>query len=405
MQKKINLKCMKSWGACLFFLFCFSSLQCGNPVVPIKVGAESTAEYFPLLKGKRIAVFTNHTGRVGDEHLVDFLFRSGFNLVVIFAPEHGFRGDADAGERVSDSRDLRTGIPVYSLYKDKTGKPGKDIMSQIDVVLADIQDVGLRFYTYYISLYKLMDACAESQKEMILLDRPNPNGFYVDGPILDMKYRSGVGYLPIPVVHGMTLGELALMINGEKWLPDKQTCSLRVISCKNYTHQTKYSLPVPPSPNLPNMQSVYLYPSLCLLEGTPLSVGRGTDFPFQVYGSPDMSGCSFSFTPRSVPGAQYPPYRDKKCYGVDLRNLSDSIIWEGGLHLEYVIDAYNRTPSGRSSSGANGKFFTSFFRNLIGVDYVDKMIIEGKSAKEIKACWQADVEKFKIQRKPYLLYE
>jgi uncharacterized protein YbbC (DUF1343 family) len=401
----VDFNRMKRLSACLLFFFCFSGLQCGNPVVSVGVGAESTSEYFPLLKGKRIGIFTTHTGRVGDEHTVDFLLRSGFNLVVIFAPEHGFRGNADAGEQVNDSKDSQTGIPIYSLYKDKTGKPGKEILSQIDVVLMDIQDVGLRFYTYYISMYKLMDACAGSQKEMIILDRPNPNGFYVDGPILDMKYRSGVGYLPIPVVHGMTLGELALMINGEKWLPGQQTCPLRVITCKNYTHQTKYSLPLPPSPNLPNMKAVYLYPSLCLFEGTPLSVGRGTDFPFQVYGSPDMSGYSFSFTPRSIPGAKYPPHVNKKCYGVDLRNLPDSVIWEGGLNLEYVIDAYNRLKSVLSSSGANGKFFTPFFRNLIGVDYVDKMIMEGKSAKEIKKCWQTDVEKFKNQRKHYLLYE
>jgi len=243
-----------------------------------------------------------------------------------------------------------------------------------------------------------MDACAENGKKMILLDRPNPNGFYVDGPILDMKYKSGVGYLPIPVVHGMTLGELAQMINGEKWLPNKQVCKLEVIKCKNYTHQTKYQLPIPPSPNLPNMKSIYLYPSTCLFEGTPISLGRGTSFPFQVYGSPNMKGYSFSFTPKSIPGAKNPPHLNKKCYGVDLRNIPNEEIWENGINLNYVIDAYRNSPKSET-------FFTSFFQNLIGVDYVKQMIIEGKSNDEIRAVWQSDVKKFKMQRKPYLLYE
>jgi uncharacterized protein YbbC (DUF1343 family) len=247
-------------------------------------------------------------------------------------------------------------------------------------------------------MYKLMDACAATNKTMIILDRPNPNGFYVDGPILDMKYKSGVGYLPVPVVHGMTLGELAQMINGEKWLPGRKVCKLKIIPCQNYTHQTRYILPVPPSPNLPNMKSVYLYPSVCLFEGTPLSVGRGTPFPFQVYGSPDMKGYSFSFTPRSIPGAKNPPYLNESCHGVDLRNIPDEEMGEKGLNLEYLIDAYHHLKIGKT-------FFTPFFQHLIGVDYVQEMILEGKSAEEIKAVWQADVEKFKMQRQPYLLYE
>jgi uncharacterized protein YbbC (DUF1343 family) len=387
---------MKLFIVLLVTFFCLINLQSQNDHSPVIVGAESVSEYFPLLKEKRIAIFTNHTGMAGREHLVDLLSRWGFNIVAIFAPEHGFRGSADAGEHIIDDKDSKTGIFIYSLYKNKTGKPDAGIMSQIDVIIVDIQDVGLRFYTYYISMYKLMDACAENNKKMIILDRPNPNGFYVDGPVLDMKYKSEVGYLPIPVVHGMTLGELAGMINGEKWLPEKRTCDLHIIKCKNYTHLTKYQLPIPPSPNLPNMKSVYLYPSICLFEGTTVSLGRGTTFPFQVYGSPDMKAYSFSFTPRSISGAKNPPYLNTKCFGVDLQTVPDDAIWAAGINLNYIIDAYNHLGK---------KIFTPFFQHLIGVDYVRKMILEGKSADEIKAVWQPDIEKFKQQRKPYLLYE
>ena len=271
-------------------------------------------------------------------------------------------------------------------------------MRMFDVLLFDLQDVGLRFYTYYASMARLMDACAEHNKKMIVLDRPNPNGFYVDGPILDMKHKSGVGWLPIPVVHGMTLGELALMINGEKWLPQGRICDVTVIPCENYTHQTKYELPVAPSPNLPNTQSIYLYPSTCLFEGTVMSLGRGTSFPFQAYGHPNFKGSGFSFTPRSVPGAKNPPLLNKKCYGVDLRNVSYEQIWEYGFDLSYVIDAYKNLKMG-------DKFFTNFFEKLVGVDYIRQDIIAGKSAQEIKEKWFCDVLRFKQQRRPYLLYD
>lgn len=383
---------MKQITLILLFSFCLINVR-----AKVIVGAESTAEYFPFLKDKRIGVFTNHTGMVGNEHLVDLLKREGFQVVVIFSPEHGFRGNADAGEKVGDETDAKTGIPVYSLYKSNTGKPDNRIMSGIDLLITDIQDVGLRFYTYYISMYKLMDACAENGKPMLILDRPNPNGFYTDGPILDMKYKSGAGYLPIPVVHGMTLGELAKMINGEKWLPQGKTCQLQIIKCKNYSHETGYRLPVPPSPNLPNMKSIYLYPSICLFEGTSVSPGRGTAFPFQVYGSPKMKGYDFSFIPQSIPGAKNPPFLNQKCYGVDLRNIPDETIWKEGLNLQYIIDAYNHLPTKEN-------FFTPFFEKLIGADYVRTMIVEGKTATEIKAKWRPDVEKFKIRRKAYLLY-
>ena len=361
------------------------------------VGAERTGEYYRALTGKRVAVFSNHTGMVGDRHLVDMLVADGIEVVTIFSPEHGFRGDADAGEHVAGSVDPQTGIKISSLYDGKSGRPSDESMRSFDVLLVDIQDVGLRYYTYYISMVKLMDACAEFGRKVIVLDRPNPNGHYIDGPILDMKYKSGVGWLPIPVVHGMTLGELARMVNGEHWLSEGRVCDLTVVPCLNYTHQTRYVLPIPPSPNLPNMRSIYLYPSICYFEATPVSLGRGTDWPFQVYGHPNMIGYTFSFTPRSVPGAKNPPLLNKKCYGVDLTHLTDEEIWAKGIDLEYVIDAYRNLNLG-------DHFFRPFFEKLIGVDYVRKMIKEGKSADEIKAMWRDDVEKFREQRRPYLLY-
>lgn len=378
----------------LIILLMSSTAFAGNSV---KVGAESTTEYFPLLKNKRVAVLSNHTGMVGDEHLVDLLVRNKIKVTAIFSPEHGFRGNADAGEKVKSSVDKKTGIPIRSLYDGEAGKPSKESMNMFDVLVFDVQDVGLRFYTYYITMTKLMDACATNGKKMIVLDRPNPNGHYVDGPILDMKHKSGVGWLPIPVVHGLTLGELALMINGEKWLPKGQICDLTVVKCQNYTHQTLYELPIAPSPNLPNTHGIYLYPSTCLFEATPVSLGRGTEFPFEVYGHPNMKGYSFSFTPRSIEGAKNPPQLNKTCYGVDLRNVPKEEIFAKGFDLSYVIEAYN-------NMNMDDHFFRPFFEKLVGVDYIRKMIKEGKSANEIKLMWQDDVAKFKRQRKPYLLY-
>ena len=364
----------------------------------VTVGAERTSDYFPLLKGKRIALFSNHTGLVGDKHLLDVLVENQFNVTAIFSPEHGFRRDAGAGDHVASSVDPKTGVPILSLYDGNLSRPSAESMQKFDVLIVDIQDVGLRFYTYYVTMTKLMDACAEYRKKVLLLDRPNPNGHYVDGPILDMKFKSGVGWLPIPVVHGMTLGELAQMINGEKWLPQDRTCDLTVIPCLHYTHQTMYRLPVPPSPNLPNMKSVYLYPSICYFEATPVSLGRGTPLPFQVYGHPHMKGCDFTFTPRSMPSANRPPQQDRLCYGVNLSTLSEEEILKKGIDLSYVIDAYTRLH-------IDDHFFRPFFESLIGVDYVRKMIKQGKTAEEIQAVWQDDVIKFKKQRKPYLLYD
>lgn len=364
----------------------------------VVTGAEQTDAYLNLLKGKRVALFSNQSGVVGNKLTLDVLLEHQVNVVEIFSPEHGFRGKADAGEKVSSSVDSKTGVHVFSLYGAPKDAPNKDEMAKFDILVTDIQDVGLRYYTYYITMMRLMDRCAEYGKRMIILDRPNPNGFYVDGPLLDMKHASGVGALPIPIVHGMTLGELARMINGERWLKSGKTCKLTVIPCKNYTHQTRYDLPVAPSPNLPNMKSVYLYPSLCYFEATPVSLGRGTDKPFQIFGHPGMKGYDFSFTPESRPGAKNPPQIGQTCHGRDLSQLGDSDIWARKIDLGYLIEAYNAVNIG-------DKFFTSFFEKLVGVDYVREMIEQGKSAAEISQMWQGDVEKFKKQRRKYLLYK
>ena len=364
----------------------------------VTVGAARTDSYVPDLKGKRIALFSNHTGMVGDRHTLDIMLDNGLNVVTLFPPEHGFRGTADAGEHVGNSIDEPTGIPIASLYGGKGKRmPSKEIMDGLDVIVVDIQDVGLRFYTYYCTMIDLMNAAKAYGKEVVVLDRPNPNGMYVDGPILDMKYASGVGRLPIPVVHGMTLGELASMANGEGWLADGGKVKLKVVPCEGYTHQTRYMLPIAPSPNLRSMLAIYLYPSMCYFEATPVSLGRGTDSPFEIYGHPDMKGRNFDFTPRSVPGAKNPPQLDRLCHGVDLRGLPESEAIAQGINLEYLIDAYR-------DLGMGDKFFRSFFELLIGRGDIRQMIEDGKSAAEIKKTWSADVEKFKEQRRPYLLY-
>lgn len=381
--------------AILFMALTLVSLANAKRVI---TGDERTELYFHLLEGKRIALYSNHTGLANGKHIVDILKENKFDVTTILSPEHGFRGTADAGERVGDSVDEKTNIPIISMYK--FGREGIDstTAARFDILVVDIQDVGLRFYTYYITMWRLMDSCAKYGKLVIVLDRPNPNGFYVDGPILDMKYRSGVGWLPIPIVHGMTLGELALMINGEGWLTDKRKCELTVIPCKNYKHSTLYELPIPPSPNLPNIKSIYLYPSTCFFEGTVMSLGRGTSLPFQIYGHPDYKGGNYSFTPQSISGAKNPPLLGKKCYGVDLSGTDDKYIRKQGIDLSYVIDAYKNLNIG-------SKFFTSFFDLLAGCSYVREMIEQGCDADEIKARWQDDVTKFKKQRAPYLIYK
>lgn len=363
-------------------------------------GAEYVESYLPLVKDSRVCILSNQTGLVAPgKHVLDTLLDLGVNVTCIMSPEHGFRGDADAGEHVASSVDSLTGVPIRSLYDGNLGAPSDETMDSFDVLIYDLQDVGCRFYTYITTMTKVMQSCAQKGKKMIILDRPNPLGFYVDGPILDMKYKSGVGYLPIPVVHGMTLGEVAGMINGEKWLEGGIQCDVTVIKCGNYTHKSMYQLPVKPSPNLPDMRSIYLYPSMCYFEATPVSLGRGTDKAFQMYGHPDMTGYDYSFTPRSVPGAKFPPQLDKECHGVDLRTEpSIDEINAAGINLSYVIDAYRNLDMGDS-------FFRSFFELLIGQGYVREMIENGASADQIKAMWKEDVEKFKEQRRPYLLYE
>lgn len=367
----------------------------GGDTGRLRVGAERTEEYMPLLKGRRVAVLANAASVVGGEHIVDMLCREGVEVTGIFSPEHGFRGNADAGEKVGDSVDAATGVPIRSLYDGRTLRPSDEAMRSFDVLLVDMQDVGLRFYTYYISMLRMIDACAEFGRAVIVLDRPNPNGMYVDGPVLDMKYKSGVGALPIPVVHGMTLGEIARMAIGEGWTA---RADVTVIPVGNYRRSMRYVLPVAPSPNLPAQHSIYLYPSLCLFEGTVVSVGRGTDFPFEVYGHPNMKGCDFSFTPQPRTGAKNPPLCGCECFGTDLRGKADAEIIAEGFNLEYVIDAYRRLDMGEA-------FFSPFFEKLVGVDYVRRMIIEGRSADEIREKWQPDVERFLQLRRPYLLYE
>lgn len=385
---------MKQFVFTLLCLFALTATACADK--PLTVGAERTKEYLPQLEDKRVAVLANHTAMAGEEHLVDMLVREGVNVVGIFSPEHGFRGGADAGEHVKSSVDEKTGIPIWSLYDGKSGRPSDDKMQAFDVLLVDMQDVGLRFYTYYISMLSMINASADFSRKVIVLDRPNPNGMYVDGPILDMeKYKSGVGALPIPVVHGLTMGEIALMAQGEGW---SKKCDVEVVTCEGYTHQTRYDLPIAPSPNLPTQHSIYLYPSTCLFEGTVCSLGRGTSHPFECYGHPDYKDGSFTFTPRSVAGAKNPPLKDVECYGVDLRGIDDEQVISDGFNLEYVIDAYNKV-------GKPEKFFTRMFLLLTGVDYIKEMIIAGNTADEIRARWQKDVEDFKVLRRKYLLYE
>lgn len=368
----------------------------------ITVGAARTELYGPMLRGKRVALLSNHTGMVGDRHTLDVMLDAGINVTTIFSPEHGFRGNADAGEHVGSGVDAKTGIPIASLYDGKSKKPSKSTMDRFDVIVVDIQDVGLRYYTYYITMLRLMNAALDHGKQVIIFDRPNPNGMTVDGPVLDMKYESGVGRLPIPVCHGMTMGELARMIVGEGWLKDGRTVALDVVPCKGYTHSSRYRLPVPPSPNLPNMTAIYLYPSICFFEATPASLGRGTDFPFQVYGHPDMRGYKFEFKPQSRPGAKNPPLLGRLCHGVDLRGITDDEAIAQGVNLEYIIDAYRNL---NASTGIGDKFFTSFFEKLIGRGDIRTMIEQGLSAEEIKATWADDVARFRQQRRPYLLYD
>jgi uncharacterized protein YbbC (DUF1343 family) len=364
----------------------------------LRVGADRMEMYLPLLASKSVAVVANQTSMVGTPavHLVDMLVRKGVDVKIVFAPEHGFRGDAGAGEKVADGKDPATGVRVVSLYGRKL-KPSPSDLEGVDVVLFDIQDVGARFSTYISTLQFVMEAAAESDIPVLVLDRPNPNGFLIDGPVLDTSLRSFVGMNPVPLIHGCTVGEYAKMLVGEKWLRSVQPCSLSVVTVEGYAHDISYELPVPPSPNLRTMNAIYLYPSLCLFEGTAVSVGRGTDFPFEVYGFPGLPGSSFTFKPVSRPGkATHPPYEDTLCYGRDLRLRYDSSRPQG-LELAYLLDAYRNFPD-------KTRFFNPFFESLCGDRTLRRMIIDGESEARIRESWKAGIEAFREKRKRYLLY-
>ena len=439
----------------------------GESLIPVEkavvLGDEREDIYLPIMKGRRVAVFSNHSGIVGDRsegllypagrigdfvsgsivpaaaggsnfsveesslleasllapfgtpapdadsviygpHILDLLLSRGVNVTAIFSPEHGFRGDADAGQSVSSSVDAATGVPILSLYSKGDHIPSAEDMSKFDLLVVDIQDVGLRYYTYYITMHHLMEACAIYGKTMLILDRPNPNGFYVDGPVLDLRFKSGIGWLPIPTVHGMTLGELALLIQGEGWLDCQgKSLDLQVVPCLNYRHSTLYRLLRAPSPNLKDMKSIYLYSSTCCFEGTVFTAGRGTDWPFTIYGcpdaSPDPSWPVFRFIPRSMPGALKPRYQGQECLGRNLRDLPFEDILRQGIDLRFVEDAFR-------SVGSSPDFFqpNNAFEKRVGVDWIARMLLDGFSSADIEARWQPDIEAFKALRRPYLLY-
>ena len=449
----------------------------GESLIPVEkavvLGDEREDIYLPIMKGRRVAVFSNHSGIVGDRsegllypagrigdfvsgsivpaaavssasvssaaggsnfsveesslleasllapfgtpapdadsviygpHILDLLLSRGVNVTAIFSPEHGFRGDADAGQSVSSSVDAATGVPILSLYSKGDHIPSAEDMSKFDLLVVDIQDVGLRYYTYYITMHHLMEACAIYGKTMLILDRPNPNGFYVDGPVLDLRFKSGIGWLPIPTVHGMTLGELALLIQGEGWLDCQgKSLDLQVVPCLNYRHSTLYRLLRAPSPNLKDMKSIYLYSSTCCFEGTVFTAGRGTDWPFTIYGcpdaSPDPSWPVFRFTPRSMPGALKPRYQGQECLGRNLRDLPFEDILRQGIDLRFVEDALR-------SVGSSPDFFqpNNAFEKRVGVDWIARMLLDGFSSADIEARWQPDIEAFKALCRPYLLY-
>ncbi|MGB8190559.1 MAG: DUF1343 domain-containing protein [Chitinophagaceae bacterium] len=381
---------------------------------PVQSGAERLEKYLPLIKGKNVAIFANQTSMVGKSHLVDTLSKLGINIKVIFGPEHGFRGTADAGEKIESTTDPKSGAPVVSLYGKKR-KPSAEDLKDVDIMLFDIQDVGVRFYTYISSLEEYMESAIDHKKVLIVLDRPNPNGFYVDGPVLEPAFRSFIGMQPVPIVYGMTIGEYAKMLVGEKWFRDSAInaragdLKLIVIPCANYTHETLYELPVKPSPNLPEIQSIYWYPSTCFFEGTVLSEGRGTDKPFQVFGHPSLPDTLHKFTPTSREGAKSPKLMDQACYGWNLANTKEEILAKTfkRIQLKYLLNAYKMFPD-------KSKFFLTsktdptpgdyFFNKLAGNATLMQQIIEGKTESDIRKSWEPGLRKFKVIRKRYLIY-
>ncbi|HUH73870.1 MAG TPA: DUF1343 domain-containing protein [Chitinophagales bacterium] len=372
-----------------------AKIMCANHVEELQVGAQKLDELLPKLKNKRVGLVINQTSTVEQTLLIDTLKQLGVNITAAFAPEHGVRGEADAGAKVNNERDAKTGVLVYSIYGSNK-KPTAEQLKNIDVIIFDIQDVGARFYTYISTLHYVMEAAAENNKTVIVLDRPNPNGHYVDGPILEKAYTSFVGMHPIPTVHGMTVGEYAKMINGEKWLKNGVQCKLEVIKVDEYDHTYFYNLPVAPSPNLPNIRSIYLYPSLCFFEGTPYSVGRGTSQQFQIWGHPLSSIKDTSFTPESRPGATSPPLLGKKSFGKSYLSLSNSELKNFGLSLQPILEAYH--------SYKGDSFFNNFFVKLAGTKELEEQIKAGLTEEEIKQTWQEGLMNFKKIRKKYLLY-
>jgi uncharacterized protein YbbC (DUF1343 family) len=396
-------------GLIFIFLISISFAQCGNSKIStssqppksdrkvssksLLVGAEQLDILLPKIKDKKVALVVNYTAMVGKTHLADTLLSRGVQIKKILGPEHGFRGNAAAGEYVKDGVDTKSGLPLISLYGNNR-KPTAEQLADIDVVVYDIQDVGVRFFTYIGTLHYVMEACAENGKKLIVLDRPNPNGSYIDGPVLLPAHKSFIGMHPVPVVHGMTVGEFAQMINGEGWLEGKKKCALEVVPLKNWNHQDEYSLPLRPSPNLPNDQAVKLYPSICFFEGTNLSLGRGTQFPFQAIGHPDLKNFPFQFTPVTIEGvAKNPPQENKLCYGLDLRQVEIP----KKIELHYLLETYKAFPDKEN-------FFIPFFERLAGNTTLRQQIKDGLTEDQIRASWQKDLDAYKEMRKKYVLY-
>lgn len=404
----INLRAMKNavlkllispWRKYNFLLllviFAFNFPVYGQNIQP---GASQTDHYIPTLQNQNVGVVAHHASYIQSTHLVDTLLKQKINVVKVFAPEHGFRGTADAGEKVNDDIDPQTHLPIVSLY-GKNKKPSDDQLAGIDIMVFDLQDVGVRFYTYISTLHYVMEACAENDIPLLVLDRPNPNGHYVDGPVLDPDFQSFIGMHPVPVVYGMTIGEYGQMINGEGWLNNKIQCKLTVVPCKNYDHNSFYQLPIKPSPNLPNMASVYLYPSLCFFEGTSISVGRGTPFPFQVFGHPNLNDTLFSFTPTSTAGAQNPKLKGQKCFGYDLRTFGDTAMKTyGKLYLHWLKDMFDVLGNDLFSR-------PDFFDLLAGSDQLRIQLKSGKSTETIRDSWQESLAQFRKIRAQYLMYD
>jgi uncharacterized protein YbbC (DUF1343 family) len=379
----------------------------GKENTKLLTGAEQTSLYLPKLKGKRVGILANQTSIIGRRHLVDSLRSLGVNVVKVFGPEHGFRGQAADGAKVQNNIDSKTGLPVISLYGSHYKPTPKDLQG-LDIVIFDIQDVGARFYTYISTLHYVMEACAENNIPLMVFDRPNPNGFYVDGPILEEKFKSFIGMHPVPITHGMTIGEYAKMINGEGWLKNKVECDVDVIKLANYTHATPYTLPVKPSPNLSSQQAILLYPSLCLFEGTLISQGRGTNFPFQVLGSPKLAGkYKFSFIPKRIPGVSDKPlHQDETCYGIDLRKYNtNNIVESGRLNLAWLIELYRAYPEKEKFFDYKLNNRMNNFDRLAGTEKLKQQIIAGETEEQIRNSWEPKLSQYKLMRKKYLLYQ